>query len=442
MVAAVVTAEHLHWGLDPVAFARATGAAMSDPDESQARLLRSKSRRILVNCTRQWGKSTTASRKALHGALFEPPGLTLLVSPSLRQSGELFRKVEAAIDALPRGYVQITEHNRTSITLKNGSRIVSLPASKDTIRGFSAPRRIIEDESAYVSDALYASVRPMLAASDGQYIAMSSPNGRRGHFFEGWTKGSDAIERIKVHAKDCPRITAEFLESERRSMGRDLFAQEYGCEFIDGAQGLVYRPNEDTVVSSLPKGDWSFIVGVDFGIVDLNAVAVLATRPGDRVTYVVEAYKKRATPSEMVAELVRVQERYHPVLIVGDLGGMGKAFAAEAEARYQVPIEPADKNNKLGFIRLLNAALERGELRVLKTCSDLADEWSQLGWTLKGTEDPAVENHASDATLYAWRACTSYTERLPVPEQGELEAWEANVIAKRVQGLRKEWWEQ
>lgn len=438
MVAAAITADHLRWGLDPVAFSLATGI---NPDETQARLLRTKSRRVLLNCTRQWGKSTTASRKALHGALFEPPGLTLLLSPSLRQSGELFRKVEAAIEALPQGYVQVVEHNRTSITFRSGARIVSLPASKDTIRGFSAPRRIIEDESAYVADALFASVRPMLAVSDGQYLAMSSPNGRRGHFFDGWTKGEN-VERIEVQAKDCSRISAAFLAQERRDMGPDLFAQEYCCAFIDGAQGKVYRPSEDTVVDQLPKGDWSFIVGADFGIVDQNAVAVLATRPGDRLTYVVEAYKLRATPSEMVDELVRIQARYHPVLIVGDLGGMGKAFAAEAEARYAVPIEPADKNNKLGFIRLLNAALERGELRVVETCRDLLDEWSQLGWTVAGKEDPGCENHASDAVLYAWRASTSYVEAPPEPERNDLEQWEADVIARRVAGLRKEWWEQ
>jgi hypothetical protein len=273
MAAAAITTETLRWGLDPVEFSRATGTPSSpfEPDYPQRQLLRSKSKRILVNCTRQWGKSTTASRKALHGALFETPGLTLLVSPSLRQSGELFRKIEAAIDALPQGLCDVVEHNRTSIRFRNGSRIVSLPASKDTIRGFSAPVRIIEDESGYVSDGLHASLMPMLATGNGQYIAMSSPNGRVGHFFNLWTR-AEGIERVEVKATDCTRITAEFLEEQRRNLGPDLFAQEYCCEFIDGAKGRVYRPvldsvipDQNTVVERLPKGDWTYIVGVDFG---------------------------------------------------------------------------------------------------------------------------------------------------------------------------------
>jgi hypothetical protein len=143
----------------------------------------------------------------------------------------------------------------------------------------------------------------------------------------------------------------------------------------------------------------------------------------------------------MVDELVRVQARYAPQLIVGDLGGMGKAFAAEAEARYAVPIQPADKNNKLGFIRLLNAALERGELRVVRTCTDLLDEWSRLGWTAAGKEDPAVENHASDACLYAFRASTAYAEPAPATVESENDAWEKRVIAARVRNMQKEWWE-
>ena len=76
--------------LDPVAFVQ--DRLKFEPDPWQARLLRSCAPWILLNCCRQSGKSTTTAAVALHTALYDP-GLILLVSPSLRQSKELFAKV-------------------------------------------------------------------------------------------------------------------------------------------------------------------------------------------------------------------------------------------------------------------------------------------------------------------------------------------------------------
>ncbi len=61
---------------------------------------------------------------------------------------------------------------------------------------------------------------------------MSTPFGKRGHFYEEWTNGT-AWERVKVPATDCPRISPEFLEEERRSLGDWWFSQEYMCEFME-----------------------------------------------------------------------------------------------------------------------------------------------------------------------------------------------------------------
>ena len=112
----------------------------------------------------------------------------LLVSPSLRQSRELFAKVIGFLKELE-PVEQLEEDNKSSCTLANGARIVSLPGDPDTVRGFSAPKLIIKDEAAYISDAMQAAIDPMLAVSEGRLIEMSSPNGRRGDFYENWQHG-------------------------------------------------------------------------------------------------------------------------------------------------------------------------------------------------------------------------------------------------------------
>jgi hypothetical protein len=159
------------------------------------------------------------------------PGLVLLVSPSLRQSRELFAKVIGFLKELE-PVEELEEDNKSSCTLANGARIVSLPGDPDTVRGFSAPKLIIKDEAAYISDPMQAAIDPMLAVSGGRLIEMSSPNGRRGHFYENWQHGEGA-ERIKIVGRQCPRIAAEFLDHQRRKLGPLLFAQEYEGEFID-----------------------------------------------------------------------------------------------------------------------------------------------------------------------------------------------------------------
>jgi hypothetical protein len=107
-----------------------------------------------------------------------------------------------------------------------------LPGDPDTLRGYSAPKLIIKDEAAYVSDAMQAALDPMLAVSKGRLIEMSSPNGKRGHFYENWQHGVD-VERIKIIGRECPRIGSEFLDKMRQKLGPLLFAQEFEGEFID-----------------------------------------------------------------------------------------------------------------------------------------------------------------------------------------------------------------
>ena len=112
-------AEDLKSALDPVLFARLLGF---NPDPWQERVLSSSSKRLMLNCSRQSGKSTTASILALHRAIFYPDNLILLVSPSLRQSSELFRKVGEQLKKL-QCKPKLVEDNKLSCTLDNKSRI-------------------------------------------------------------------------------------------------------------------------------------------------------------------------------------------------------------------------------------------------------------------------------------------------------------------------------
>src|SRR5205807_4237403 len=119
------------------------------------------------------------------------------------------------------------------LELANGSRVVSLPGKEETVRGYSGVRLLVVDEAARVPDALYYAIRPMLAVSAGRIVAMSTPFGRRGWFHQEWTAGGPDWLRLQVPASDCPRISPDFLDQERASLGPWWFAQVYDCQFMD-----------------------------------------------------------------------------------------------------------------------------------------------------------------------------------------------------------------
>ena len=217
-----------------------------DPDAWQRDLLRSDAKRLLLLCSRQAGKSTVTAVMALHQALYRAPALVLLLSPSQRQSQELFRKVTDAYLTLGRP-VDADATSALRLELANGSRIVALPGTEATVRGYSGVDLLVIDEAARVDDSLYYSVRPMLAVSGGRLVALSTPFGRRGWFHDTWKEG-EGWERVKVTADQCPRITSAFLAEERAALGDWWYRQEYGCEFVETVDQVF---SYDLVMSSV-----------------------------------------------------------------------------------------------------------------------------------------------------------------------------------------------
>ncbi len=211
--------------------ARLMTAAGITPDPWQEELLRSSAARTLLLASRQSGKSSTAAALALRTALLRPGAPVLLLSPSLRQSGELFRKVMDLFGALGRP-MAVAAESALRLELANGSRVVSLPGDEKNVRCFSGVAMLVIDEAARVPDALYYAVRPMLAVSRGHLVALSTPFGKRGWFHDEW-HGEGDWQRVKVTAEQCPRIAPAFLAEERRALGERWYEQEYQCNFAE-----------------------------------------------------------------------------------------------------------------------------------------------------------------------------------------------------------------
>lgn len=278
------------------------------------------------------------------------------------------------------------------------------------------------------------------ADSDIPIAARSASNpGGEGH---DWVKARfiDGDKRfVPARLEDNPSLDAVNYREQLSMLDAVTRKQLEEGVWVQDTSGLMYRPISASWVDSVPAIDY-LVLALDFGVVDENALAVLGWQKNSRVVWVLEAYRFSGSPSAMGEEVAKLVAAYKNrfTAIVGDIGGLGKGYQVEIEQRFAIPIDAAEKQNKLGYIRLLNGALERGELVACRgKCEDLRTEWSSLQRLPDGREAPSQPNHAADAVLYGWRACVAFAERdkPPIKSRDEIVQAEAE---KAMRTLRDE----
>ena len=207
-------------------------------EDKQRELLEGPGKRVILNCTRQWGKSWMAAVALLYHALQNPGSLSLIAGPTQMQSAELLEKVKrlaGRIGLKPKG----DGIRRHSAVFPGQARVVAVPGrSADTIRGSSDVTMMVFDEAAMMRDEVYAAARPALTQKDGAIWLLSTPKGKKGFFEKEFRNGAENWRRVVAPATECPRFTREALEAEKASLGERLFSQEFLCEFVETNDGL------------------------------------------------------------------------------------------------------------------------------------------------------------------------------------------------------------
>lgn len=366
------------------------------PDPWQRQLLECPERQLLLCCSRQSGKSTAVSALALHAALFRPAALVLLLSPTIRQSAEIFRKVLEADDALGRP-LSATHRTELRLELENGSRVLCLPGREETVRSFSGVNLLVLDEAARVPDDLYRSVRPMLAVSQGKLVALSTPFGRRGWFYREWISDGP-WRRFQVTWRDCPRITPAFIDEERRALGDLWVAQEYETEFT-ALEGLVYPAFTSALVDAVPVLSGRRVGGIDFGWRNPFA-AVWGVLDRDDVLWITgERYRTSTPPEEHAAALKALGsvEWWADPSGADDIDGLRRAGLC---------VRAANNAIRMG-IAAVSGRIQSGRLRVLRrACPELEREAGLYRYPTEAErhrdgEAPVDEhNHALGALRY------------------------------------------
>jgi hypothetical protein len=218
------TPRELAYRIDPALWVRQELGI--DPADWQQQFLRApKGASIIALTARQVGKTTKSAWAIAHYILFTPGGLSVIACPSQRQSAEAVRRVR---DFLIKVGAEFRTDNVYALELKNGSRVLALPGSDDSIRGLTVDGWIVADEAARLTDDLIAALSPMRARRpQARFAMLSTAWSRTDPFWNVWADDDPSWIRLKATADTVTFFSEQFLGQQRRLLGEHDFQQEY-----------------------------------------------------------------------------------------------------------------------------------------------------------------------------------------------------------------------
>jgi hypothetical protein len=244
------TLRTLAYQIDPVLWVREQLGVTPQPwQETFLRAPRGAS--VIALTARQVGKTTTAAWAIAHTALFTPGSLSVIACPAQRQSAEAVRRVK---ECMAKAGAKLSSDNVYGLELENGSRVLALPGSDDSIRGLTVDGWVVADEAARLTENLIAALRPMRARKpEARFAMLSTAWSRTDPFWQTWSGDNPNWIRLKATADMVDVFRPKFLEDERQELGEAAFLREYhGIPAADQASPFTWDLYERATAVSTP----------------------------------------------------------------------------------------------------------------------------------------------------------------------------------------------
>jgi len=295
----------------------------------QKKAILSKASVIVLCCGRKSGKTQTEAAKIVLDAAANPGIRILITAKTETAAKELFMYVNQIIRLLK---IDTEIELRLTTVLTNGSRIECMTTGPT---GFSLrPRsyyRMYIAEAGFMADDVYDAISPCLAVKGTQRVFDSSPWDTSGFFYDAF--GDPDSDVYHVSSEACPHIPKEFLQKERRRMGKEVYAREYLAEFMRATDSLIKDPviyaavDEKMDPVQTEKDAPVHFVGVDFARFgrDDSAIVWAGYFPELKITkvYRAELLDSRARLTSIVGRLVAIAQDARVQKIVTDETGIG-----------------------------------------------------------------------------------------------------------------------
>lgn len=129
----------------------------------------------------------------------------------------------------------ITKKASSSLEFFNGTTIHTFPAVPEALRGSENVICVLLDEAAHfklVDDrVIYDALEPNIANTEGDFICISTPNGRRGFFYDLWCEDNEYYKLAQPYTISYGLLLSEsYIKSKKCDLRID-FEQEFNCQF-------------------------------------------------------------------------------------------------------------------------------------------------------------------------------------------------------------------
>lgn len=411
--------------------------------------------------TRRSGKSTACVADLINECEQTPNVVCLYITLSRKNAKRL---IWQEIKRLNRAYNLKMDLNESDLTAtgQNGSILYVCGASDrseiENFRGLALKKVYIDEGQSfpdYIRDLIDDVLSPALMDYSGSLCVIGTPGpipsgfffdistnpNWSHHFWSLFDNPHLAIKSGKTHKDLLDR------ELKRRGVGPDdpSIQREWFGKWVTDKDSLVYKYNADkNNFDRLPetpaqapstgqqrilhKGSpitWNYILGIDLGYDDADALAVLAWSESTPIVYLVhESTHRHQGISELVEQISKLRAQYDFTKIVIDTAGLGKKITEELSKRYKIAALPAEKARKLEHIELMNDALRTGTLKA-KANGQFASDAMRVEWDNdKSRPDKKVissrfHSDICEAVLYAWRECYGYSHSAEEPRATE-----------------------
>jgi hypothetical protein len=359
---------------------------------------------IVATMARRTGKTECASWIIFLTAMLPGSHITI-VSPNYTLSELSWNKQR---QLLRKFGIEIEKDNAKDrvIELSNGSRIrMGSVSQADSLVGVSN-NLILYDEAAIEAagrEAFEIQLRPTLDKPGSKAIFISTPRGDnffKDYYLRGYNPDFPNWCSILADVEENPRASAADILEASKSMSREVFRQEYYCDFT-ARQGQIYAVTEELYGS---VGEYSdIIIGMDVGFKDDTAIVVVGVDFSTGMYYVLDSWTGNLKDtSKLASELRNLMEKYDADFIYVDSAAAQLRY--DFAMLYDIATTKAKKDVLLG-ISYLQMLVEQKRLVIREGCSDVYNAMSAYSWdTREGTKEKPKHDwssHLMDALRYA-----------------------------------------
>lgn len=393
-------------------------------------------------CSRRSGKTTACAAHLIHMALNKPSSNSLYITLTRDTAKKLVWKELRRIN---REHDLKGKENETelSITFPNESVIWlsgCLNASEiEKFRGIALNLCYIDECQSfreYIRELIDDIIAPALIDYAGSLCLIGTPGPIPAGFFYECAVEQPAWSKHGWTLWDNPHLPLKSGVSQQTLLERELkrrgvtaespsIRREYYGEWVLDSDSLLlhYDASRNDFVTLQPNTKYNYILGIDVGYEDSDALSVLAWSEQDQATYLVhEVITAKSDITTLANQIKELTKQYDISKMIMDMGGLGKKIGEELIRRFLIPVEAADKTRKMENYALLDDALRTGLFKAKKNSRFAKETYLvEIDRDKSTPESIRVSSrfHSDiiDAVLYAYKVSYAFTYKPPEPDK-------------------------